>query len=155
MNEQVKDILAHLRGHMGMYDQAAQVLDQKSQNVLSATSFVLAVVGTLQAQHFSVISLIPLGIAVFLYIRMFFLTTRSLGPKEFLYPMNAEWDNLQEYVQMDGKQYVDQLMSDYIEYIENNRRIVEGKADRVAQALWLFFDIVVLLLISAFIGMIC
>jgi len=149
MKETTKDILARLQEHINRDDHNADVIDGKAQIALSVTSLILSVVAAQKLQNANAFIYLCLGLAVLLYVVMFILTMRVLNPREFKFPLKADWDLLQEYDAMEEQDYVKQIMSDYVEYIAHNYEIVEAKAAMTHKIMWLLFLIVLLLVMTS------
>lgn len=92
---------------------------------------------------------IGLVVVIALYIWMVSIITGGLKPLEYLVPISNSWDELTEqFFEVDDNEGLNQQISNYLMYTEQNRALNFQKIKAVSRATRLFMVILVAMLIS-------
>lgn len=147
--------LEEMRLEYQQVSQSSDVLDNKASAMLGASSLILGLLGVLQisAASRSLTIQIGLGIAAALYFVMVWLCLKSIFPKSFTTPIQADWNVLSKYLlTQKEKDAVLNILSGYVTQIQHNKHINEIKARNVQAVQWIFTVIILLLLLLSIFG---
>jgi hypothetical protein len=132
---------------------AAGVLDGKLQALLGSASLIISLVSTIQItvlrQSGGWLFWMGLAVVIALYIWMVSIITGGLKPLEYLVPISNSWEELTEqFFEVDDNEGINQQISNYLMYTEQNRELNFQKIKAVHRATRLFMVILVAMLIS-------
>jgi hypothetical protein len=132
---------------------ASGILDGKLQTLLGSASLIISLVGTVQIavlrQTGGWAFWLGLAVIISLYIWMVNIIIGGLRPLEYLTPVSDDWNQLTEqFFEVSENEGLNQQISNYLEYTEQNRGLNFNKIQAVHRATRLFMIILVVLLIS-------
>jgi len=126
-------VLIELQREHDAFLQSADVIDEKAINLLEWASLALAVVSALsmkdlaQARH--AIPFIMLGLAGALYLAIVVLSLLALSPRDYDLPVHTDWDTMCDaFLTQSEQDATEQMLSQYIMVIDNNRATILHKS---------------------------
>lgn len=143
-------VLEELRRAFDNLSDANNSLDTKLYNILSLSSLIVSLVGTLQVaifqQKLGTWFWVPIGLVTILYIAMFALILRALAPKTHLSPISTNWDEMNRvYFGKNENAILTQMISDHLAFMETITKINLHKATTLRRTSLLLFSIVLIL----------
>jgi hypothetical protein len=131
----------------------SSILDGKLQALLGSASLIISLLGTIQIavlrQTGGWAFWLGLVVIISLYVWMVNIIVRGLKPLQYLTPVSDDWNQLTEqFFEVDENEGLNQQISNYLEYTEQNRALNFKKIQAVHRATRLFMVILVALLIS-------
>lgn len=136
------------------HSNASNVLDQKASVLLNSASLILGLFGILQLTlpkaGQSPLYWIAIMLALALYLGIILISTNALLPRTYQAPIRADWNVLSENILMlEPRDALLKLLSGYVEYIPQNRKLNKQKACRIRIAAWLLAFIIIILVLSS------
>jgi hypothetical protein len=134
-------------------DSSADALDQKLQALFGSASLIISLIGTLQIAILrdtaGVLFWVILGVVALLYSVMVIIILVGLQPLEYYEPTFSNWNTLD--ARLFHKPERDAVLLQialYLDYIELNKEINNGKIAKIRWAAGLFGLILLILLVS-------
>ena len=131
-------------------NEAGSALDSKLQALLGSGSLIISLVGTVQLVNLRQggdLFFWGLGVTIVLYIIMVGVILWGLRPLEYYEPIDNDWEKLDRtFFGENEDDVLEQLISNYLKYIEQNRRhnVSKVKMQRIATGLLMFIVAVIL-----------
>jgi hypothetical protein len=130
--------------------EAGEALDEKLHNLIAASGLVLAVFSTFgmieSGPVWYWVVIIAFGL---LYLGSLVGLGREAVPKEYAFPVKAEWDELYTaYVPLDKPDLYDRLIYQYTLSIADVGKVIERKARAVRIGYWALPSLLILLSVA-------
>lgn len=133
---QQSSVLQLLDNHIKQMDGQDQALDRKAQQNISVSTIIVAFVtafnltqGTPSPERQLFLALVFLT-----YTAIFVLSYVVLSPKDYWFPLEPTWNEIQRVIEKNEQEYHEWLVSTYVGAIEHNTEILEGKINQIQQA---------------------
>jgi hypothetical protein len=116
------------------HDADSNHIDNKAGSILTGASLILTLFGVLQISLSrdiqSLLYKIMLVVLFILFLGMVVLLMRILSPKEFRTVFKEDWEGVEKAILLKEteEEAALQLVSNYLERIQHNKKIIEGKA---------------------------
>ena len=148
--------LEELRRQYSQIDSDADVIDQKSKDLVANSSIVLTLFAGLQATIFTYDKApayyLGLAFILVLFVIMLALIIYIIRPQSYATPFEATNKSVKDTIlgQKSDNDAVEQLIVNYIARIQNNAAIIEKKAKYLGYAYSLFVGIMILSIAFSF-----